>query len=333
MVDRNFVEKKLSLLPANQSARHGSCSDSSCWPPGTENSVPNLARLTAAWATSGNTPPSRASRPARMPSGPRAPGEHQPAPADHECDAEPDGRSREGRGERRCGRTDQSPIVGEARRGPLDDQGDGDEGQRECPQLGFVVDADPPRREQCRRAGHRCGEHAHRPAIVPRRAGTHDTTRRSGQPRRPAAHHDHGDQHRASHQPGGEHVAEQLERHAHDRQERPVVQVGTAVDQEALRPGHGRIDREAAAQEDPRLLVVEVGAEPGPGEQVPRLPRRRHQPEHGNGGDRDQVDDRRSRRSRTSGLVGGDGRSPHTSAGSGNGSSSAGAVSSRTTNW
>ena len=114
----------------------------------------------------------------------------------------------------------------------------------------------------------------------------------AGEAGRPAAEHDDGDEHRDPHEARREQVAEQLERHAHRRQERSVVQVGPAVDQEAFRTWNQRVDGEPAPEEHPRLLVVEVGAEPGPREEIPRLPRRRHEPEQHHGHDRDHVDDR-----------------------------------------
>ena len=112
VVVRNRVEKKLSLFPANQSARHGSCNDSSCWPPGTENSVPNLAQFTAAWATSGSTPPDerhdRQPHAARAsPSAATAPRQHDAAHPDHERHAEPDRRPGQRRRERGGRRADQ----------------------------------------------------------------------------------------------------------------------------------------------------------------------------------------------------------------------------------
>ena len=84
-------------------------------------------------------------------------------------------------------------------------------------------------------------------------------------------------------------------RQAGDRQQRSVVQVGATADEEPLRAGDRRRHVEVQAQEGVRLGVVEVGAEPGPVEQVPRPPLAHGEQEDDRGDDRHPPRPARSR--------------------------------------
>jgi hypothetical protein len=275
----------------------------------------------------GAAPPGRA----------RPPGEDHAAPDERQTHPDPDRcageRGRE-RAERSAG---EGTAIGELRRGPLRDQRDGHDGECQRPQLGLVVDADPSGREQCRRERHSGGEDADRPTFVCEcaAAGSHHPAAGSGETRRPPTHHDHRDQHRHPDQPPDEQIAEQHQRKTHQRQQRPVVEVGPAVDQEAFDARDRRIDGESTAQERSSLLVVEVGAEPGPCEQLPGSPRGGDQPEHDDRhhGDRPHHRIRRDRRRPTGVGVGGALGTPDRSGHVAGGSSWCGAVSSPTTNW
>ena len=207
-----------------------------------------------------------------------------------ERDAEPDRRA--GQRRRQCSRTrpQQQPAVDETGRRPFGDQGETDHCERQCPQLGLVVDRDPTGGEQSRRERDRRREEPQRPTIVDRirrHRRPDDGAPGAGQPRRPPAQHDDGDQHRHPNQTTDEQVSEEHQRHAHQREEGSVVQIRAATDHEPLRAGDRRIHREAATPERPSLFVVEVGPEPRSVEQLPRPPRRGHQPEDHDGDDCD----------------------------------------------
>ena len=214
------------------------------------------------------------------------PDEHQPTHAKGERHTETD-RCTSQRGGERCATCEQQgSAVGEPVGSPFDRERHGHDGQRQRPQFGLVVDADPAgseerwRRKNCRDEGDAgpCGI----------RRGTDRPTRHDCQPISPASKHDQGNEHRDPHEATDEKVAEQDQRHADDGKERPVVQVGRTVDQEALRARHSRVDGDATTKKDTCLLVVEVGAEPGPSEEVPGPTCSGDQPKNDDSNERDR---------------------------------------------
>ena len=221
---------------------------------------------------------------------PAAPQQHAATGDERDRDTQPD-RSASQRGGERCSRCAQEQsALGEPASGPLGDQGEADHCEGQRPQLGLVVDRDPAGGEQSRGERNRRGEEPQRPTIVDRIRGRRRPDHRTAgasQSRRPPAEHHDGDQHRHAHQPADEQIAEEHQRHPHQREEGPVVQVGLATHHEALGARDRRIDRQSAVPERSRLLVVEVGTEPCAIEQLPRTPRCGHQPEDGDGDYRD----------------------------------------------
>ena len=106
---------------------------------------------------------------------------------------------------------------------------------------------------------------------------------------RDRAQRDEGDDHRQPSESALGQGAEHRRREPGDRKERPVVQIGLAVDQKPFDIGDVGGDGKPAAQEGLRLYIVEITREPSAIEQTPWLPFGQQEREEHRADDRDDL--------------------------------------------
>ena len=168
---------------------------------------------------------------------------------------------------------------------PAQDQVESDHAHRRAPQLGLVVDAGASAQVHDRGGEGGQGGRRREPPGPPDRSTRHQAAGTGEQTGGPHPEQADGDELAGDREPTVEAVAPHHEGHADQRRADPEVDLGPAVDDEALEPDDLRGHVDVPLEQGPGLGVVEVGRVGAPIEQVSRGAPGGRQQEHDHGHD------------------------------------------------